>query len=117
MPIQMCCWSVLIETFSRFAEWLETAAIAPSNKISFWTRLFGQKPNKPPFNKAQSKDLADKLRKSLSELRELLFSEDDVAIEVKQSSKSTEKNTNTTEAGLNIAPIKISDAEQAGTTA
>ena len=28
--------SVLIETFSRFAEWLETAAIAPANKASFW---------------------------------------------------------------------------------
>ena len=108
--------SVLIETFSRFADWLETAAIAPSNKTSFWTRLFGQRPNKPPFNKSQAKDLANKLRGSLGELRELLFSEDDVALEVKQSSKSTDKNTNTSEARLNVAPIKLSDTDEAGTT-
>jgi hypothetical protein len=29
--------SVLIETFGKFAEWLDTAAIAPSNKTSFWS--------------------------------------------------------------------------------
>src|SRR5437899_593983 len=38
--------SVLIKTFSEFAIWLETAVIAPANKTSFWSHLFGTKPTR-----------------------------------------------------------------------
>ena len=47
--------SVLIKTFSEFAEWLETAAIAPANKNSYWSRWFGMRPTRPAFDKAESK--------------------------------------------------------------
>jgi hypothetical protein len=82
--------SVLIETFSRFAEWLETAAIAPANKASFWSRLFGRKPTRPPFDKTRAHVLSEKLRRSLHELRELLFSEDGTEVEATISAKDVE---------------------------
>ncbi len=81
--------SILIETFSRFAEWLETAAIAPASKTSFWMRLFGRKPTRGPFDKEIAKTLSSDLRRSLNELRELLFSEDEVDVEEVKSEKAT----------------------------
>src|SRR5690606_12975707 len=78
--------SVLIETFSKFSDWLETAAIAPASKSSFWDRIFGQKPTRPPFDKARAAQLAEKMREQLAHLRELLFSEDKVEVEQTKSS-------------------------------
>lgn len=77
--------SVLIETFSEFAKWLETAAIAPANKKSFWATLFGTKPSRPGFNKQHSAALAADLRKAVTDLRDLLFSEDDTEVEAAYS--------------------------------
>lgn len=80
--------SVLIETFSKFAEWLETAAIAPANKTTFWARLFGRKPTRRPFDKARAQTLSIKLRQALADLRDLLFSEDQAEIETTESNKN-----------------------------
>src|ERR1022692_4469681 len=33
--------SVLLETLQEFKKWLDTAAINPANKASFWQKLFG----------------------------------------------------------------------------
>lgn len=85
--------SVLIETFGRFAEWLETAAIAPTNKSSFWSRLFGSKPTRPPFDKERARTLSNKLRQHLSELRDQLFAEDSVEVESTSSNKSSSENS------------------------
>lgn len=82
--------SVLIETFSRFADWLETAAIAPASKTSFWSRLFGRKPTRPPFDRGRAQALSEKLRQSLKELRALLFSEDGTEIEATESAKDVD---------------------------
>jgi hypothetical protein len=108
--------SVLIETFSKFAEWLETAAIAPANKTSFWSRLFGKEPTRPPFDKTQAKELSQDLRKSVEELRALLFSEDEVNVEVKQSIKTTEKEGITDEASLGVGGSKLSLTDEAGSS-
>src|SRR5690606_37736475 len=70
--------SVLIKTFSEFANWLDSAAIAPASKTTFWSRLFGAKPTRPPFDRKLAQSLSKKLRQSVSELRGLLFSEDSV---------------------------------------
>ena len=99
--------SVLIKTFSEFAEWLESAAIAPANKTSFWSRLFGTKPTRPAFDKTEAKKLSDGLRKSVTGLRDLLFSEDDVAIEAKQSVKTTLKETAKDEASIGLQGVKL----------
>lgn len=108
--------SVLIETFSKFAEWLETAAIAPPNKTSFWARWFGKKPTRPAFNKAQAKALSEDLRKCVAELQDLLFSEDEIAVEVKQSSKLTESERINDEASLGGRGVKLAMKDEAGSS-
>lgn len=90
--------SVLIETFNRFATWLETAAIAPASQTTFWSRLFGQKPTRPPFDRAQAGALSSSLRTELSHLRELLFSEDKAEIETTTAGKATDATAATAKA-------------------
>ncbi len=99
--------SVLIKTFSEFAEWLETAAIAPANKTSFWARLFGTKPTRGAFDKVQAKLQAEALRSEVAGLRVLLFSEDDVPIEAKQSSKMVDKESVSGEASFGVGGGKL----------
>src|SRR5262245_8514393 len=98
--------SILIKTFSEFAEWLETAAIAPASKTTFWSRLFGARPTRSPFDKNVAKAQAGELRSAVSELRTLLFSEDGVSVEAKKSNKTTDKDSLEADAGVGITGAK-----------
>jgi hypothetical protein len=46
--------SVLIKALSEFKKWLETAAINPATKTSFWAKFFGAKPKRGGFNRAKT---------------------------------------------------------------
>jgi hypothetical protein len=82
--------SVLIKTFSEFAKWLETAAVHPQTKKSFW-KLFGSEPSRPPFNKAKAQNLAKELKEQVASLSKLLYAPDDV--EITQKTRSDEENS------------------------
>jgi hypothetical protein len=69
--------SVLIKTLDSFKIWLETAAIHPATKTSFWDKFFGTKPKRGSFNRATTKDLVVALSKMIAELNEHLFSGDE----------------------------------------
>jgi hypothetical protein len=71
---------VLISTFKEFDKWLSNAAIAPSNKTSFWDRLFGVKPSRSAFNRKACSDLRDKISLQIKELTDQLHSNDDAEI-------------------------------------
>ncbi len=104
--------SVLIETFSRFAEWLETAAIAPANKTSFWMRLFGRKPSRPPFDKPTAQKLSEDLRTAITSLREILFSEDESQVEVAVARKVAQSDTASAGVGLAMGSLDVSVSQQ-----
>jgi len=53
--------SVLIATFGEFRNWLQTAAINPANKSTFWQRLFGTTPTRSSFNKNDCVALSTKI--------------------------------------------------------
>lgn len=95
----------MIETFNKFAEWLETAAIAPANKTSFWTRLFGHKPTRPPFDKGRAQALSGKLRQQLGALRELLFSEDDTEVQSTVLNKEAATESDSAKVGAVAAGV------------
>lgn len=60
--------SVLIKTLGEFENWLNSAAINPATKTSFWKRLFGSTPKRPPFNKVKTAALQVSLKKIISDL-------------------------------------------------
>ncbi|HXH38665.1 MAG TPA: hypothetical protein VNN08_08560 [Thermoanaerobaculia bacterium] len=80
--------SVLIETLHAFDRWLDTAAVAPSNKISFWKKLFGGSPVKPPLSRKKVAKIRESLTKQIRELSALLHTEDDAQITSKQHAGS-----------------------------
>jgi hypothetical protein len=85
--------SVLIKTFAEFKKWLETAAIHPATKTSFWDRLFGSKPNRSAFNKSKAEILSNKLGRYIEELTELLHESDNT--EISEISRNSGEATRT----------------------
>lgn len=54
--------SVLIKSLKEFQSWLNGAATTPATKTSFWKKLFGTKPSRPPFNKKETETLGYELK-------------------------------------------------------
>ena len=65
--------SSLIESFTSFREWLQTAAVYRSNKKTFWDRLFGTSPKRSALNRTEANRLARLITDSVAELNEQLY--------------------------------------------
>jgi hypothetical protein len=96
--------SVLIKAFDEFRKWLETAAVAPSSKKSFWERLFGTRPSRGVFNKTQAMKLVEDLQAQISALeRELHAAE---AADITQTEATEGAASLETSAGIALkAPV------------
>src|SRR6202046_3144989 len=66
--------SVLIKTFDAFKKWLETAAVNPANKTSFWAKFFNSAPKRAGFNRANTSALIKEISELIAELNKNLFS-------------------------------------------
>lgn len=77
--------SVLITTFREFARWLKEAGRAPASKTSFWRRLFGTRPKRPPLDKAATDTLVVQLEAQVKELQDLLHSADEAHVKKTQT--------------------------------
>ncbi len=82
--------SVLISTLKEFEKWLQTAAINPASKTSFWHKLFGTKPARPAYRKADIGNLVRDLHSRIEELHAQLYSSDAVPTKT-VSTKSNEQ--------------------------
>jgi hypothetical protein len=70
--------SILIKTFVEFKRWLDTAAINPATKKTFWIKIFGAAPKKSSFNRRQTKQLSDGFSQIIAELNGVLLGPDRV---------------------------------------
>jgi hypothetical protein len=73
--------SVLIKTLNEFKLWMDTAAINPATKKSFWQRLFGAAPAKKSFKRSDAKAISEELAAMVRELTSTLFSSDEAKIQ------------------------------------
>ena len=109
--------SVLIETFQKFEHWLNTAAIAPASKTSFWSKLFGTKPTRKPFDKLNAAALARDLQAAIADLRTLLFSEN-LATVTSQASAKTDSSIDqklSASVGIGAAKSEVQDVDKRST--
>jgi len=102
--------SILIKTFSEFSRWLETAAIHPQTKKSFW-KLFGSEPNRPPFNKEKAQQLVKELKDQVDELSQLLYAPD--GVEITQRIRSGEEISKEKAVGVGVQAKVASISGQA----
>lgn len=98
--------SILIESFSAFENWLQTAAIHPANKTSFWHKLFGTQPKRPAFNRKEALELASALHQQVEQLRKQLYVADD--IDTHKIAKNNQEVTNQDEMGFQIGSPRVS---------
>lgn len=98
--------SVLLETFSEFKKWLETAATAPASKTSFWQRLFGTAPSRGPLRKQDVQALVTDLAKEISNLRDELHAPE--TAEVTAVAESANEATKSEKLGASIKASVVS---------
>lgn len=85
--------SVLIKTLREFELWLNSAAIYPTTKKSFWQKLFGSIPTRPSFNKRETENLSLRLKTKIAALETELHRMDDAQLTMKTGSKKDEKDS------------------------
>lgn len=68
--------SVLIESLNRFRTWFETAATNPASKTSFWRKLFGTAPQRPPLERKEVAVLISEIGQQVRVLTEQLHAPD-----------------------------------------
>lgn len=94
--------SVLISSFQEFKNWLETAAVHPATKTSFWKRLFGTTPARPSYNRKDTANLANELGKIIEDLKRELYAPEQSDLRVVAGQEGTEGITAETEVGVAI---------------
>lgn len=88
--------SVLIKSLHEFKKWLDGAATTPASKTSFWEKLFGTAPKRPPFNRAKTTALLTELNGLIKDLEKQLAAPETA----QQQTKRTFSNEKT--AGIEI---------------
>lgn len=83
--------SVLISTLQEFKNWMDTAAVHPSTRRSFWT-LFGATPTRAPYRKSEAEQLSATLAEKLQSLDAELHRADEADLTVKLGGEVSEKD-------------------------
>lgn len=100
--------SVLIETLSAFDSWLGSAGLTPASKTSFWRRLWGGKPGRPPLDSAKVEEVRAAVKQQISELTALLHSEDEATFRSKLVDRQKTAATSSAEAKASLQTAAVS---------
>jgi hypothetical protein len=85
--------SVLIASFNNFRGWMDSAAIHPSTKKSFWQRFFGTEPTRPSYNRKQAAELSGALAKQIEALTKELHRTDQADMTVRSGLEASERDS------------------------
>ena len=100
--------SILIETLNAFDRWLASAAINPASKTSFWKRILGGAPERPPFDRKKVEAVRTRVQEQAKDLTALLHSEDEAQLTSKTSSGEKHVTTEGSEARLSAGLSAVS---------
>src|ERR1035438_1523670 len=105
--------SILVSTLKEFEQWLNTAAVNPANKTSFWQKLFGTKPARPAYRRTDVNSLAADIHTRIDDLKAELYSSDAVPTKTvtKRAQEHSEETAIQGEAKLHVASIAAKTAD------
>jgi hypothetical protein len=107
--------SVLIKALGEFKRWLETAAVNPGTKTSFWLRFFGAKPQRGAFNRAKTAKLSEEFGMLIEELNKVLFSSDEAKIQSTVKHETAEELHTAINSGISVpSPLSLKLEATAG---
>lgn len=104
--------SVLIATLEAFKDWLDGAAVAPANRSSFWSKLFGKTPIKPAFNRAKCAALSKSMGDHILALKQQLHAADEAELKVTTGQTDASKTDISLKTGLKV-PLASADSNLA----
>ena len=113
--------SVLIKTLGEFKAWMDSAAIHPANRTSFWKKLFGAIPSKKGFSRVKTAEISTELGAMIQELNGVLFAADDTKIQKIQKGEMAAELQTALTAGVKTplanaeASLKASEKETEST--
>ncbi|MCA1680451.1 MAG: KAP family NTPase [Actinobacteria bacterium] len=99
--------SILIEFFRSLRLWLNEGAVAPANRAKIWKRWFS-KPRKGPLRRATAQEISAEVDSILTDLEELLHSQDDAEIEHRlqvAAKQASDSKVSVSVSGQPTAPI------------
>jgi len=102
--------SVLIATFREFKDWLDTAAIHPATKASFWKRLFGTVPSRSSFNRHDCAELSQSLEAEIAKLEGQLHGPEQSDLTITTASQGELQASVEASADLAVVPARVSAA-------
>lgn len=108
--------SVLISTLGEFKKWMDSAAIHPATRTSFWSRLFGTSPKRPSFNRRQTASLSAKVGNHIDTLEKELHSMDDAALSVTDGAETSESDAVALSVGTKSGLVSMEGTGNAGST-
>lgn len=85
--------SVLISTLSEFRKWMDTAAVHPATRTTFWQKLFGSAPKRPSFNRTKSATLSDQFKTQIEALEKELHRTDDAELRVTDGAERSQSSS------------------------
>lgn len=105
--------SVLIETLRSFSNWLDGFAINPASKTTFWKKIFGASPTKPPIPIQKAVSTKQSIASIVEELEQLLHGEDDISTRLTQETEQSRRLEEGASASLGGKAVGITykDAE------
>jgi hypothetical protein len=99
--------SILIKTLDSFKCWLETAAIHPATRTSFWKKFFGASPTRSGFNREATRKMISDISGLVAELNQHLFSADDIKQQLTSKEGSEEELRTALSGGLEHSALKV----------
>ena len=85
--------SVLISTFWEFRKWMDTAAIHPATRTSFWQCLFGTAPKRASLNRKKSSELSERFSKQIETLERELHRTDDADLRITDGAETSDNDS------------------------
>jgi hypothetical protein len=100
--------SVLIATLTEVKKWMDSAAIHPATRTSFWTRLFGTAPKRASLNRKAASELSTTIANQIEALNKELHRTDEADLTVKSGSEENEKDSYALKSKMGISGASIS---------
>jgi len=108
--------SVLISTLGEFKNWMDSAAIHPSTRTSFWSRLFGTTPKRPSFNRRNTAALASQIETHIDSLERELHSTDEAKMSVTDGAETRETDSVGLKGGVRSGVVSMEGSAKAENT-
>lgn len=106
--------SVMIATFREFKNWMDSAAIYPATRKSFWKKLFGTTPSRSSYSRKAAAQLSTSFSQQIESLTRELHRPDDAELTLRSAVESNREDSHGAKISASIPRTSVHAEVQAG---